>query len=75
MKHQIEWFQMDEPYDSIGIFPYEPTDYVEAYICPLCGKRTQYWEGQIDQDQMGNDISGYSYDCYECKIHSAVEEL
>lgn len=75
MKHQIEWFMMNEPYESIGFFPYDPTDDLEAFICPKCGKRTVYWEGQIDQDVMGNDIYGYSYDCYDCEIHSAAEEL
>ncbi len=43
--------------------------------CPLCGKRTEYWEGQIDQDIMGNDIDGYNYVCYDCRIGTQVEEL
>jgi hypothetical protein len=75
MKHQVEWFSMNEPYDSIGFCDYETTDDLEAYLCPLCARRTEYWEGTIDQDEMGNDIRGYSYDCYECGVHSAVEEL
>jgi DNA-directed RNA polymerase subunit M/transcription elongation factor TFIIS len=74
MKHQIEWFDM-ETGESVGIFPYDPTDDLEAFICPKCGKRTEYWEGQIDQDRMGNDIYGYSYDCCNCKIHTACEAL
>jgi len=75
MKRQIEWFSLNEPYDSIGFHSYDPTDDLEAYLCPLCGERTHYWEGQIDETPMGQGIYGYSYDCYACGVHSAVEEL
>ena len=75
MKRQVEWFQMDEPHASIGFHPYDPTDDQEAFLCPLCGKRTELWTGTIYQDEMGNDIEGYCYDCYDCKIHSATEEI
>jgi hypothetical protein len=75
MKHQIEWFSLNEPYESIGFYPYDHTDDPEAFLCPLCGKRTEYWEGSIEDTLLGGEIYGYSYDCYECGIHSAVEEL
>ena len=43
--------------------------------CPKCGKKTHYWEGQIDQDIMGNDIEGWNYVCYECHIGTKPEEI
>lgn len=43
--------------------------------CPLCGKPTEYWEGQIDQDRMGNDIDGWNYVCWACGIGTEVQEL
>jgi len=73
MRHVIEWFNMETD-DSIGYYPIEQTYDLEALICPKCGGATEYWEGQIDQDFMGNDIRGYSYDCHKCKIHSACQE-
>lgn len=43
--------------------------------CPKCGKLTHYWEGQIDQDFMGNDIDGWNHVCYECHLGTELQEL
>jgi predicted RNA-binding Zn-ribbon protein involved in translation (DUF1610 family) len=73
MRHQTEWFRMEEPYGSIGFHSDAPTDDLEAYLCPLCGERTEYWEGDIDQDGQENYTRGYTYDCHKCGVHSEVQ--
>lgn len=70
----IEWFDM-ETFESVGLFPIEQTDDCEELVCPRCGGRTTYWEGQIEEDPRGGAIYGYCHDCYPCHIHSAVKEL
>lgn len=70
----IEWFTLDDRFDSVGEFPLETT-YEGGYVCPKCGKPAEYWEGTFDQDRMGNDIQGWSYDCFHCGIGTSVEEL
>lgn len=46
----------------------ETERYNDTPTCPKCGKPAEYWEGQIDQDFMGNDIDGWNYECYHCHI-------
>jgi len=70
---EVNWFKL-EPFDSLGFFPTEIT-YHGDYICPKCGKPATYWEGIIDQDRMGNDIRGWSYDCFPCGITTGAEEF
>ncbi len=70
---EMNWFTIDE-FDSLGFFPLSK-DSAGDYICPKCGKSATYWEGVIDQDRQGNDIRGWSYDCYPCGICSQVEEF
>lgn len=63
----IEWFTLDDECKSVGSFETE-ANYHGDYYCPKCGKLATYWEGMIDQDRMGNDIEGCSYDCWDCHI-------
>lgn len=37
-------------------------------ICPHCGKSTEYWEGDIDQDEQGNYIRGWHWRCNPCNL-------
>ena len=71
---EINWFTLDDNADSIGFYETEKT-FNGDFICPKCGKVATYWEGMIDQDRMGNDIQGYSYDCWNCKITTGAREL
>jgi hypothetical protein len=71
-KREIHWVDLAEG-ESVGVFPLEETASGD-YICPKCGQTTHYWEGQIDQDRMGNDIDGWSFDCWTCGIGSEVIE-
>jgi hypothetical protein len=69
---EIHWVDLAEG-ESVGVFPLEET-ISGNYMCPKCGKQCHYWEGQIDQDRMGNDIHGWSFDCWDCGIGSEVVE-
>lgn len=71
-KREMEWFTI-EPSESIGTFPLEETP-SGNYICPKCHKPTEYREGQIDQDFMGNDIDGWWFVCWDCGIDTAAVE-
>ncbi len=73
-QREIEWFRLNDDGDSIGLFPLK-TNSAGDYYCPQCGKVCTYDEGVIEQDFMGNDIEGYSYDCYDCWIGSEMEEI
>lgn len=68
----VKWFDLDT-FEEVGEFPLQLADN-DDYICPKCGSPAVYWEGQIGQDYMGNDIRGWSFDCWACKIHSEVVE-
>ncbi len=78
---KVNWFTMDDYPDSIGILDTEVKqgNWDDAddftYICPKCGKPSTYWEGTFDQDRMGNDIRGWSFDCFNCKITTGAEEF
>ena len=81
MSTQVEWFKFD-PKDewgedeevSVGEFDVKE-DSKGNLLCPLCAKRATYNEGEIGQDQMGNDIYGWWYTCWGCHVTSeAVEE-
>lgn len=67
------WYNVENG-DFVGTFHAEPDEHEEP-TCPRCGKRTEYWEGQIDQDRMGNDIHGYNYVCYPCQIETGLCEI
>jgi DNA-directed RNA polymerase subunit RPC12/RpoP len=68
---EVNWFTIDE-FDSLGFFPLVK-DSEESYICPRCGKPATYWEGVFDQDRQGNDIRGWSFDCFPCGITTGAE--
>lgn len=74
MTKSVNWFTMDDDFNSLGFLDTELT-FEGDYICPKCGNPAQYWEGTVDQDRMGNDIQGYSYDCYDCKITTGTDSL
>ena len=71
-QRSIEWFRIVDG-ESVGTFPltFAPND---DYICPKCGQPAEAWEGVIDQDYAGNDIRGWSYDCYHCNICTEPQE-
>lgn len=78
-QREMNWFTMGdlnsgEGMDSLGFFPLETTPDGD-FICPQCGKVTTYWEGQIGEDRMGNAITGWSFDCWNCHICTGVHEL
>ncbi len=52
-----------------------PNSDAEQPNCPLCGKATEYWEGKIDQDIMGNDLDGCNWRCWNCGISTQLEYL
>lgn len=70
---EMNWFTQETD-DSLGFFPLETTP-AGDFICPKCGKVATYWEGIYDQDRIGNDIRGWSYDCVPRGICTAVHEL
>lgn len=63
----LEWFKF-EPYQSIGIFQTSSNDH-DDYLCPTCGDPCVYNEGMIEQDEQGNDISGWWFECHSCAIY------
>ena len=69
----VNWFTL-ERFDSLGFLETEIT-HDGDYICPKCGKPAHYWEGTFEQDRMGNDVQGWSYDCFDCGITTGVEEI
>jgi len=44
-------------------------------VCPKCGQLTEYWEGAIGQDRMGNDERAENWVCYHCKIGTELHEM
>lgn len=73
MSKEVNWFTL-EGFDSLGFLSTQLTADGD-YICPKCGKPATYWEGTFDQDRMGNDIQGWSYDCFACGIGTGAEEF
>lgn len=71
-QRSIEWFTLDDG-DAMGPYPLTTNDN-DDWLCPKCGKPCEYWEGQIDQDRMGNDIRGWAFHCYDCGIGSEATE-
>ena len=47
-----------------------PSNYSHNPKCPLCGRITRESSGTIDQDEQGNDIEAYWYDCDNCGIQT-----
>lgn len=43
--------------------------------CPSCLLHAEYWEGQVDQDFMGNDIYGWNWTCYPCGVSTQMFDL
>lgn len=72
-QRQMNWYKNDDEESLVGAFPLNVNDEGD-YICPLCGQVATAWEGQVDEDRMGNAIRGWSYDCYPCGIYSEIEE-
>jgi len=72
-KYTLTWHD-EETGDHVQTVEYHES-FGSSPPCPKCGKKTHYWEGQIDQDFMGNDIQGWNYVCYECRIGTKAEEL
>jgi hypothetical protein len=70
---EIEWWTLDDG-ESIGKFLREGDAHGD-YLCPKCNKPCNYWEGTIDQDRQGNDITGWAYHCYECGLGCEAEYL
>lgn len=64
----------DETGDPVCVQTISNADAYEPE-CPLCGKKTEYWEVQIDQDIQGNDIYGWNWCCWDCGISTPLEYL
>ena len=71
-KREMNWFDVED--NSIGFFPLETTADGD-FLCPQCGLVCNYWEGAIGQDRQGNDILGWTYDCWHCGITTDAHEL
>lgn len=71
-KREMEWFSLDDG-ESAGTYPLKETS-SGTYICPTCDRPTEYHEGQMDQDFMGNDIDGWWFICWHCGIDTAATE-
>lgn len=74
MEQDVCWYTLSDDFERVGLFPIK-TNEAGDYICPKCGKPATYWEGTVIQDIMGNDISGWSWDCHDCAIGTAVQEF
>lgn len=64
--------------EDTGVFVCESEDdksYISDPDCPLCGEKAHYWEGQVDQDFMGNDLHGWNFCCYECGIGTTIVDF
>ncbi len=72
----VKWFDWDSG-ELAGAFPDSWTDSYEwpDMFCPQCGKPCQYVEGQVGQDEQGNEITGCWWICGDCRITSDDEEL
>lgn len=68
----IEWFEMENG-TSIGFFPLQQTP-SDDYLCPQCGKPTQYSEGQIDELPNGAEVRGWWFACWDCHIDTEATE-
>jgi len=64
----------DKVYDDGDEF-YSYEKWVESMKCPHDGEQLTYWEGTIDQDEMGNDILGFWFTCPKCDYQTEVETL
>lgn len=72
-KRKIWHWHYEETGEPVG--DTETERYSDTPNCPLCGKPADYWEGQIDQDFMGNDIEGWNYVCYGCMVGTDLIEF
>ncbi len=61
-------------YEETGETCGESEEDVDTPHCPQCGQPCEYWEGQIGQDFMGNDIDGWNWTCYQCMVGTEVME-
>jgi hypothetical protein len=73
MPRKLSWYHDNDECTYLGEFA-DDTAADEAPQCPYCGQTTDYVEGQIDQDTMGNDIYGYWFVCWLCHISTEVFE-
>jgi len=69
--HLWSYNETGEPYGEST----DNLDWNSSPICPKCGGLTEYWEGQIDQDRMGNDIHGWMWECRHCGIGTELREI
>lgn len=74
MKYKLEWHNA-ETQQSLGIFEHETYDRTERPHCPLCGRTADWWQGQIDEDDQGNEIYGEGWYCHPCHIESELYEV
>lgn len=73
---EINWFTMDDNFGSLGFLPTEIDGESGDFICPKCGNPCTYWEGVVSQEFVtGNDIRGWSFDCFPCSITTGAEEF
>lgn len=72
MQRKLEAFDI-HTLDSLGCMEFAVNAYGHP-ICPKCGKVMEYWEGQIDQDYMGNDITGWNHICFNCGLETETME-
>lgn len=72
----MKWYREDTG-ELVGDFEPNclPSSYGGECVCPLCGSQTVWWEGQIDEDEMGSAIYGENLVCYPCGIGTEVEEV
>jgi len=72
----VKWFDWNSG-ELIGEFQDSWSDSYEwpDLLCPKCGRKCEYCEGQIDQDIQGNDIHGCWWVCGDCRITSENEPL
>lgn len=70
---QLTWHDV-ETGDEVCVQEVRNAD-CEEPNCPLCGKKTEYWEGTVGHDFQGNDIDAYSYRCYDCCVSTQLEDL
>lgn len=74
MTRMIKWhWQHDETGEAAGTSEQEYDDSSNP-PCGVCGKRSKYMEGQIDQDFMGNDIHGWWFSCHPCGVSTPAVE-
>lgn len=74
----LEWYSYSPEWDNHEIVDlgfYAWGDASKPPRCPQCGSEAEYNEGAFDQDEQGNNVYGWCYDCPHCFTSTQYEEF